>query len=65
MLNFDFSEKGLGTVYPPNFGMIFQQKSLSCFILSTYQILLSDCLYFLRYWAICVLQLSVDQVLTS
>ena len=37
--------------------MIFQEKCFSCYILLTDQILLSDYLYFSRYWAICVLQL--------
>ena len=60
MLNFNFSEKGLGLVSPPNFGNDF-----SCYILLTDQILLSDCLYFLRYWAICALQLFVNQAVTS
>ena len=45
--------------------MIFQQKCSSCYILLTDQILLPDCFYFLRYWAICVLQLFVNQVVTS
>ena len=42
--------------------MMFQQKCSSCYILLTDQISLSGCLYFLRYWAICVLQLFVIQV---
>ena len=45
--------------------MIFQQKCSSCYILSTDQISLPGCLYFLRYWTICVLQLFVIQVVTS
>ena len=45
--------------------MVFQQKSSSCYILLTDQISLPDCLYFLRYWAICVLQLFVNQAVTS
>ena len=45
--------------------MIFQQKYSSCCILLTDQILLPDCLYFLRYWATYVLQLFVNQVVTS
>ena len=44
--------------------MIFQEKCLSCYILLTDQILLFDCVYFLRYWSICVLQLFVYQVVT-
>ena len=42
--------------------MIFQEKCFS-YVLLTGQISLSDCLYFLRYWAICVLQLFVSQVI--
>ena len=45
--------------------MIFQQKCFSCYILLTDQISLSDCLYFLRYWTICLLQLFVNQVVTG
>ena len=41
--------------------MISQEKSFSCYILLTDPILLSDCLYFFRYWAICVLQMFVSQ----
>ena len=35
------------------------------YILITDQISSSDCLYFLRYWAICVLQLFVNHGVTS
>ena len=45
--------------------MIFQQKCFSCYILLTDQISLSDCLQFLRYQVICVLQLIVNQFVTS
>ena len=45
--------------------MIFQEKCFSCCILLTKQISLSDCLYFWRYWSICVLRLFFNQVLTS
>ena len=44
--------------------IIFQEKCFS-YVLLTDQISLSDCLYFLRYWAICVLQLFVSQVINS
>ena len=44
--------------------MIFQKKYFSCYALLTEQISLPDCLYFLRYWSVCVLQLSVNQVVT-
>ena len=45
--------------------MIFQEKCFSCYILLTDQILLPDCLYFLKYWLIFVLQLFFNQVVTS
>ena len=43
----------------------FSRKCFSCYILTTEQITLSDCLYFLRYWVICILQLFFNQVVTS
>ena len=45
--------------------MIFQVKILSCYILLTDQVSLSDCFYFTRYLAICVLQLFVNQPVMS
>ena len=45
--------------------MIFHEKCFSCYILFTDPTLLFDWLYFLRYWAICVLKLFVSQVVTS
>ena len=48
-----------------NLCMIFLQKCSSCCILLADQISLSGCLYFLRHWAICVMQLFVNQVVTS
>ena len=63
MFNFDFLEKGLGIVFPPHFEYDFK-KNVSHVIL-TDQTSLSDSLYFLRYLAICVLQLFVAQVVTS
>ena len=68
MLNVDFLEKGLGIFTPPHFVydfMILQEKCFSCYILLNDQILLPDYLYFLRYWSMCVLQLFVNQVVTS
>ena len=47
MLNFDFLGKGLGIVSPPYFVYDVSRKSISCYILLTDQISLSDCLYFL------------------
>ena len=62
MLNFDFSEKSLGLVSLPHFVHDFQEKCSSCCILLTDQISLSDCLYFSRCWAMCVLQLFITIV---
>ena len=42
-----------------------KRKRFSCYILLTDQISLFDCLYFLRYWPICVLGLLVSQFVTS
>ena len=65
MLNFQFLEKGMRIVSPPHFAYDFQEKYFSCYILLTDQISLPTCLYFLRYWSIYVLQLFVNQVVTS
>ena len=65
MLNFDFLDKGLGIVSPAHFVNIFQQKCSSCYILITDLVSLPGCFYLLRYWALCVLQLFVIQVVTS
>ena len=61
MLNFDVLDKGLRIVSPAH----FMYDSILCYILLTDQISLHGCLYFLRYWAICVLQFFVNQVVTS
>ena len=45
--------------------MVFEQKYFSTCTLLTDQIYLSSCLCFVRYLAICVLYLFVNQVLTS
>ena len=62
MLNFDFLGKGMEIVSPSHFVYDFSKKNVSCYALLTDQILLPDCLFFLRYWSICVLQLFVNQV---
>ena len=41
--------------------MIFQENCFSCYILLTDEISLPDYLYFMRFWAMCVLQLFVNQ----
>ena len=54
--------KCLRVVSPPHFVYDFSRKLC---ILVTDQFSLPDCLYFMRYWAIYVLQLFVSQVVTS
>ena len=65
MRNSDILDKGLGTVSPAYFVYDFSTKCSSCYILLTEQISLCGCLYFLRYWTVCVLQLFANQVVTS
>ena len=53
---FDFLEKGLGLVSPLHFVYDFLRKIFIIrYILLNDETLLSSCLYFLRYWAICVM----------
>ena len=47
------------------FRIIFAEKYLTCYVLLIDQLSLSGCLYFVRYWAIFVLQLFVNQILRS
>ena len=65
MLNFDFLEKGLRIDFPPYFVFDFSRKMFLMFILSTDQVSLSNCFYFMRYWAKYVFQLFVSQFLIS
>ena len=65
MLNFDFLEKGLEIVFPSHFENDLSRKMVLVLYLLTDQISLSGYLYFLRYWPKCVLQLCVNQVMTS
>ena len=65
VLSFDFLEKGLRIVSLSHFVYDFSRKRFLCYNVLTDQILLSDVLYFVRYWAICVLQFFVSQVMTS
>ena len=64
-LNSIFQEKAWNYFLHPILCMIFLEKYFSCYILLTDQISLSDCLYFWKYWAICVLQLFANQAVTS
>ena len=49
MLNFDFLEMGLGTVFSKHniLSMVFREKCFSFYILLTDQILLPECLFLL------------------
>ena len=60
-----FQKRGWGQFLHQILCMIFKEKCLSCYILLPDQISLSDCHYFLKYWAICELELFVNQVVTS
>ena len=62
MLNFDFSEKGLGLVPPPHLFQGYSRKMFLVLHSFNWPISLSDCLYFLRYWSKCVLQLFVYRI---
>ena len=44
MLNFDFLDMGLGILSQPHFVYDFSKRCFLCYILSTDQISLSDCL---------------------
>ena len=62
MLKFDFFEKGLGMFSPLHSVYDISRKMfLVLYILISEQISLSDCFYFLKFWAMYVLQLFVNQ----
>ena len=56
MLNFDVLEKSLAIVFPPHFVYEFSRK-MSHVIFINWPNFISDCLCFLRFWGICVMQL--------
>ena len=64
MLNFNSPEKGLGLVSSPH-AYDFSGETFLMLHSINWQVSLSDCLYFWRYWAICILQLFINQVVTS
>ena len=65
MLNFDFLEKGLEIISPRHFAYdILRKMFLACYIVLTDQNSLPDCLNFLTYRVMYVLQLFVNQVET-
>ena len=65
MINFDFSEKGLRIVLHHIFCVSFFKKMFLLLYSTIWINSLPNCLYFLRYWVICVLQLFVSLVVTS
>ena len=65
MFKLNFAEKGVGIFLHHIFCVSFEEKYFSCYILLTDQISLSDCLYFSKYWAICVLKLFINQSVMS
>ena len=65
MLNFDFLNKGLGIVSPADFVYDFSTKMFLTLYSITDQISMPAYLYFLRFRAICVLQLFVNQAVKS
>ena len=58
-------KRGLELVSLPHFLHNFLEKFFFCYILITDQVSQSSCLYFVRYWTICVMKLFVNQVVTS
>ena len=64
LLKFDFFEKGLGIVTPPDFVHDFSRKLFLTNVLLTDQISLFACFYFLKYWAIYILQLFINLAVT-
>ena len=54
MLNFELLGKGLVLFSLHILCIIFQEKCFSCHVLLTDQISLPGCLYFLRYWSMCI-----------
>ena len=66
ILSFFIKWKEVWNQYPYLiFHIIFEENYFSCYILLIDQISLPGCLYFVRYWTICVLQLFANQVVTS
>ena len=59
-----FFRKGPGNNFPPHFGYDSFRK-MFLLLYSVNRPNLSDCLYFLIYWVICVLYLFVPQVETT
>ena len=64
MLNFNSPEKDLGLVSPSHFVYDFSRQMFLMLYSTNWPNSLSDCLYFSKYWAICVLKLFVSQAVT-
>ena len=64
--SFDQKQKKVWNQFPfLIFCMISEEKYFFCYIPYTDQISLSGYFYFVKYWAVCALLLSDDQILTS
>ena len=63
---FWYFKKGSGTSFSTTFcAWLFKKNFFPCYILLTDRISLPDCISFLRYLTICLLQLFVIQFVTS
>ena len=65
MLNFDFAEKILGLVSRAHFVYGFSRKMFLMLHSINLPKLIAYCLYFLRYWTLCILQLFANEAKTS
>ena len=61
---FLINKKRSGTSLSVSFSAWFSNKNIFCYTLLPDQISISGCFYFVRYWAIGILQLFVNQVVT-
>ena len=48
-----------------NFFMIFEEKYFSCYVLLIDQVSSSGCLYFVRYWVVCIAISSFKDIINS
>ena len=59
------TKTGLERVSLPHFLHDFEEKYFSCCVLLPDQISLPGCIFLMGYWAICALQVFVNQIKTS
>ena len=63
MLNYNFSRKGSGASFSTTFCIWFFNKNVSH--VTFFWLTKFPCLYFSKYWTVCVLWLFVNQAVTS